>query len=422
MRKPETIERVYMDFDGFFASVEMLADKRLRGRPVGVVPFEGTTRTSIIACSREAKIRGVKNVMPVDEARRLCPDIVLVPQKPDLYRRAHNALLSEIEAVIPIDTAKSIDELTCRLDENARADPEGLARNVKDAIFELVGPWITCSMGFAANRQLAKMACKASKRSDAGGYGNGVAIWRPEAMPAPLMAVNMEDIPGVGGNMAKRLYRAGIFTTEQLYAIQPKHMRKLWGNVTGERMWYALHGYDIQAPASKRGMFGHGRVLPPDSRTISGASEITRLLLTKAARRMRRENFYASGLWLWLSIRDGSWMGKRQLPVVNDDQAILSALAELWAEVAKTYPRGLTIFRVGVTLYDLSDASERQLDLLNNDDRQRRRWESASMAIDRLNTRYAGTVVSVGEWRPPKGGHAGGKISFTRIPSAEDFW
>lgn len=256
MRKPETIERVYMDFDGFFASVESFADKRLRGRPVGVVPFEGTTRTAIIACSREAKMRGVKNVMPVEEAKRLCPDIVLVPQKPDLYRRAHNALLSEIEAVIPIDTAKSIDELTCKLDETARADPEGLARKVKDAIFELVGPWITCSMGFAANRQLAKMACKESKRSGTG-YGNGVAIWRPEAMPAPLLAVNMEDIPGVGDNMAKRLYRAGIFTTEQLYSIQPKHMRKLWGNVTGERMWYALHGYDIQAPASKRGMFGH---------------------------------------------------------------------------------------------------------------------------------------------------------------------
>ncbi|WP_273795253.1 hypothetical protein [Brucella intermedia] len=43
MRKPETIERVYMDFDGFFASVESFADKRLRGQPVGVVPFEGTT-------------------------------------------------------------------------------------------------------------------------------------------------------------------------------------------------------------------------------------------------------------------------------------------------------------------------------------------------------------------------------------------
>src|SRR5690606_28874641 len=120
------------------------------------------------------------------------------------------------------------------------------------------------------------------------------------------------------------------------------------------------------------------------------------------------------------SIRKGSWIGKRHLPVVNDDQAILSALAQLWDQVRKVYPGGLTIFRVGVTLFDLSPAGERQLDLLLNDDRTRRRWERASEAVDGLNARYAGTVVSLGYWNPPKGGHVGGKISYTRIPSAED--
>nr|WP_281410769.1 hypothetical protein [Phyllobacterium sp. P30BS-XVII] len=169
-------------------------------------------------------------------------------------------------------------------------------------------------------------------------------------------------------------------------------------------------------------MFGHGRVLPPDSRTIQGAREISRLLLTKAARRMRRENYYASGLWLWLSIRDGSWFGKRHLPVVNDDQAILYALADLWHLVEREYPKGLTVFRVGVTLYDISPSDERQLDLLLNDDALRQKWESANAAIDVLNSKYSGTVVSLGKWDPPKGGHVGGKISYTRIPSAEDFW
>jgi DNA polymerase-4 len=69
--------------------------------------------------------------MNVAEARSLCPDIVLVPQKPDLYRRAHNTLLAEIESVIPIDAVKSIDELTCRLDEHGRGDPETLATRLK---------------------------------------------------------------------------------------------------------------------------------------------------------------------------------------------------------------------------------------------------------------------------------------------------
>lgn len=421
MRRPQEIERLYLDFDGFFASVEQQCDRRLRGRPVGVVPFEGTTRTAVIACSREAKAFGVKNVMPIDEARKLCPDLVLVPQKPDLYRRAHNALLCEIETVIPIDTAKSIDELTCKLDDDGRRRPEQLAEAIKTAIAENIGPYITASIGMAANRQLAKIACKAGKKS-AGRYGDGLAIWHPSMLPGPLLEIPLEDIPGVGGNMFKRLMRIGIYDTPALYRMEPKHMRRVWNNVNGERLWYALHGYDIQAPTSKRGMFGHGRVLPPEARTIDGALEISRLLLIKAARRLRREHYYASGLWLWLSIREGSWLGKRHLPVVNDDQAILTALAELWGEVRKTHPRGTTIFRVGVTLYDISPSNERQLDMLHNDDRTRQRWERVTSAIDNLNTRYSATVVNLGHWNPPKGGHVGGKISYTRIPSAEDFW
>lgn len=421
MRKPETIERLYLDFDGFFASVEQQADRALRGRPIGVVPFAGTNRTAVIACSREAKAFGVKNVMPIDEARKLCPDLVLVPQKPDLYRRAHHALISEIESVLPVDAIKSIDELTCKLDETGRRDPETVSARIKSTISRNIGPWITCSIGMAANRQLAKMACKAGKKTGKR-YGDGLMIWRPEDLPEPLFPIPLIDIPGIGESMARRLYRARITTTELLYETQPKHMRKLWGNVTGERLWYALHGYDIQAPESARGMFGHGRVLPPESRTIAGAEEITRLLLTKAARRLRRENFYAGGLWLWLSIRDGSWLGKRFLPVVNDDQAILSALAELWRHVRRDHPLGVTIFRVGVTLYDLSPAGERQIDMLLNDDRKRQKWERVTSATDALNARYAATVISLGTWKPPAGGHAGGKISYTRIPSAEDFW
>jgi DNA polymerase-4 len=146
MRKPDTIEHLYLDFDGFFASVEQMRDPALRGRPVGIVPYEGG-RTCIIACSREAKARGVSNVMMVDEAKRICRDLILVPQKPDLYRRAHNALIAEINSVIPVDVVKSIDELACRLDSNHRADPSGLAIRIKRAIRYNIGAAITCSIG-----------------------------------------------------------------------------------------------------------------------------------------------------------------------------------------------------------------------------------------------------------------------------------
>src|SRR5665213_217496 len=191
MRKAETIEKLYLDFDGFFASVMQQAMPDLRGRPVGVIPFEtsAANSTSVIACSKEAKAAGCRNVMRVREARSLCPDMILVTQRPDLFRRAHNALLNEISCEIPIETVKSIDELACKLDNSTIAAPEALAARIKDRIRHNIGEYITCSIGFAANRLLAKIACKVDKP-------NGVTIWRPEQMPGPLIALPIEDIPG----------------------------------------------------------------------------------------------------------------------------------------------------------------------------------------------------------------------------------
>lgn len=71
MRRPVEIERLYLDFDGFFASVEQQARPGLRGRPVGVTPFAGAEHSCVIACSREAKQQGVRNVMSIAEARAL---------------------------------------------------------------------------------------------------------------------------------------------------------------------------------------------------------------------------------------------------------------------------------------------------------------------------------------------------------------
>src|SRR5271168_4560903 len=132
MRKAETIEKLYLDFDGFFASVMQQAMPELRGRPVGVIPFETSAAhsTVVIACSKEAKAAGCRNVMRVPDALEICPGLVLVTQRPDLFRRAHNALLNEIYCEIPIETVKSIDELTCKLDPAGIADPAALAARI----------------------------------------------------------------------------------------------------------------------------------------------------------------------------------------------------------------------------------------------------------------------------------------------------
>ncbi len=153
---------------------------------------------------------------------------------------------------------------------------------------------------------------------------------------------------------------------------------------------------------------------------------------------MRRDGFYAAKLWLWLSIRKGGsykarfresgWSEEHYFPYVNDDQACLSALERIWATARIQISKQAKIIRVGVTLANLVPAHARQLDIFLNDGPDRQRWERLTEAIDHINGKFGKRIVTrkrivtLGPWTPPPGGYAGGKISYTRIPSAEDFW
>ena len=137
---------------------------------------------------------------------------------------------------------------------------------------------------------------------------------------------------------------------------------------------------------------------------------------------MRRDGWNAGRVSLWLQLRKRSWQHSEWLPAVADDRAVLTALEKIWDLVVKQLPRSERIMRVGVTLLDLTRSDARQLDLLINDDKAQRRCERITHAVDAINRKYGRTLVSFGPWAPPPGGYAGGKISFTRIPRAEDFW
>lgn len=416
MRKPVTVERMYMDADGFFASCSQFKHPHLRGKPVGIVPMPKGS-SCIIAASREAKALGVKNVMPLRQALAVCPDLVLWPQEVDLYRRCHNEMISELRMETPVDAVKSIDELTCTLSPTQRHDPLAVGRAIRTRMFKVFGPWLYFSFGYGANRLLAKMACKDGKPA-------GNLAWHPDDVEAHLLAHKLDDVPGIADGTLAKLNKAGIFDMAELLKRPMKELRALWGNLNGERMWLNLHGYDIQAQPSQRRQFGHGRIIPPLYRGLTDVKPVSRLLMTKAARRMRREEYRADEVFLGLDCYDSNgdhkWAAKRDVAGFADYSGILSALDDMWIQAKQQVRPGLQVFAVNTCLGDLSPMSFRQLDLLDDDDGERREQESLSTAMDNLNRRYGQTVVSLGEWKPPPGGFAGAKISYTRIPRRED--
>ena len=241
-------KRLYLDFDSYFAAVEEQAAPAPHGRPVAVLPYEGA-RTCVISANAAAKRHGVGTGTGVDEACRRCPGITLIGQRPDLYVRVQRRVANAVNAELPIDAVCSVDELCYVL--GARDEAEDVGRRIKARLREAVGPRVTCSMGVASNRWLAKVASAMDKP-------DGFTVL--DALPGRLLALDLEDLPGVGARVRARLRRAGIGTVSALWEARPKALRAVWGSVHGERLWYALHGHDVGPLRTRRGSVGHGRV------------------------------------------------------------------------------------------------------------------------------------------------------------------
>ena len=198
VRKPTFPEQLYIDFDGFFAACEEQADCRLQGRPLGVIPFAGAVHSCVIAANTMATRAGVTTGMAMADARRRCPGIALIPQQPDLYTRVHHRIVAAVLDVLPIDAVCSIDELAATV---APGDvPAALTHQIKQRLRDAVGAHITCSIGYAPNRWLAKIAADLDKP-------DGLTVLQPRDLPGRLLTLDLEDVPGVATRMRTRLAR-----------------------------------------------------------------------------------------------------------------------------------------------------------------------------------------------------------------------
>src|SRR5262245_48815459 len=188
---------LHIDMDAFYASVEQRDDPSLRGKPVAVGGRpEG--RGVVAAASYEARTFGVRSAIPMAQAVRLCPSLVIVPPDFSRYKAASDAVFRIFREVTPLVEPLSLDEAYLDVTENAWREPiaTDVARRLKDRILADTG--LTASAGVAPNKFLAKIA-SGWKKPD------GLTVISPERVEPFLQKLTVDALWGVGPVTARKL-------------------------------------------------------------------------------------------------------------------------------------------------------------------------------------------------------------------------
>jgi DNA polymerase-4 len=393
---------LFVDLNSYFASVEQEVRPELRGRPVAVVPMMADT-TVCIAASYEAKAFGVKTGTVVADAKRLCPEIVLIEGRHDIYVDYHHRIVEAVESCLPVSSVLSIDEMACRLmgRERPLLAALELGRKVKARIRERVGPMLRSSVGLATSRYLAKIASDMEKP-------DGLVALPLDILPEALAQLTLRDLPGIGAKTEKRLNAKGIHTMPQLLALSCEQAGELWGSVWGERLWHWLRGEDFDMSETEHlKSISHSHVLAPEMRTAEKAWAVAHKLLHKAAMRLRAADLWAGSIGLAVGfsvprqvnapvssfgVPTRGWHSEIHLSECQDNQTLIAALSRLWAKRPAGGEYDQPYF-VGVQLNNLVPDRLHSLNLFDTLD------DSASRArlletMDALNHKYGTTALA----------------------------
>jgi len=218
---------LFIDMNSFFASCEQQVNYYLRGRPVAVCVYPGKYGC-VIAPSIEAKKFGVKTGMRLNEAVKLCPELVPLETHPVRYREFHIGIMKILRSYCEEVYPKSIDEAIVDLStyKHVYKNPFALANEIKHRIRKEVGDWLKCSIGIAPNAFLAKLATDLQKP-------DGLVAIFPDNIDEVLSKLQLTDLPGIAKGLSAQLIKAGIKTPLELRYATSDQLRAAMHSVVG---------------------------------------------------------------------------------------------------------------------------------------------------------------------------------------------
>jgi len=224
-------EIIHVDMDAFFASVEIIDNPSLKGKPVVV---GGVTERGVVAtCSYEARNFGVKSAMPVYMAKAKCPEAIFLPVRYGRYQEISNKIFNIFYNITPYVEPMSIDEAYLDI-THLDINPIEVAKYIKTEVKKETG--LTISAGVSYNKFLAKLASDWNKP-------DGLKVIEKNMVPAILFPLPVNKVYGLGQKSAKKLNDIGIFTIKQLYDLPQNLLVEFFGKF-GVEIYERVRGID----------------------------------------------------------------------------------------------------------------------------------------------------------------------------------
>ncbi len=356
--KTESLPRIMLvDMNSFFASVEQQANPFLRGKPVGVCASAHET-SCLIATSKEAKALGIRTGTVIYKARKIYPKIILCPSEPEKYREVSRAINKIFRDYTDQVEPYSIDESFLELSSTPSLNPSpqgggkcetfglgsscssplmGEARwgcnplliaiEIKRRIREEVGEWLTCSIGIAPNKFMAKLAAEMQKP-------DGLSVVWQSQLREIYKSLKLSDLWGISRGWTRRLGKLGIISPIQILDYPVQNLIAVFGK-PGFFLWQRVNGLEedeVRNEEEDPKSFGHSWVLNFRTTDKEKLKVVVLRLAEKAARRMRRRQFVAFEIYISALLADGSYFRrtKRLKFAVDTGLQLYSEALKIW--------------------------------------------------------------------------------------------
>ncbi|WP_134772914.1 DNA polymerase IV [Ornithinimicrobium flavum] len=373
---------LHVDMDAFYASVSLLEQPELVGLPVVV---GGGWRSVVLSATYEARAYGVRSGMPMATARRLCPQAVVVRPDHDAYARVSEAVMAIFAEVTPQVEPVSMEEAFLEVSAAGRqwGSPARIGRWIRDTVVDEQG--ITCSVGGAPTKAVAKMASRAAKP-------DGMRLLTREEVIPFLHPLPVGAIWGVGEATQEELHRLGLHTVAQLAHVPTPTLRRALGEQSAAHLHALAWGVDDDpvVPARRERSVGSSETFAHD---VDDPEVVRRQLLHLAERtasRMRHGGVLGRTVVLTVRFSDFTTITRsRTVPVPTDVTRDVHATAcGLYAALGLQRAR---IRMLGVRVEGISDAGSTPVQARL--DEPEHGWRDAERAMDRAAARFGRGAV-----------------------------